>query len=134
MRKAIFYILALLLCFSCGTIKPVMPQIQHDTLIVYKNTNTLQHDSIYVYKDRNVYLKGDSVFVNTVEYKDRWRIREVHDTVYKDRVKIETETQYIEKELTPQQKRLIATGKGATILMILGLIAGIGYIIYKKKV
>lgn len=119
-----------LACVSCGTVKYV-PQIQHDTTVVYKNNNIYQHDSIYVYKDKNIYMKGDTVFVNTVEFKDRWKIKEVHDTSYVDKVKTEIVTEYVEKELTKAQKNLIWLGK-LSVFLIAGLFVLLGIKLYKK--
>ena len=70
---------------SCGVLKPkYITQVQHDTTTLYKNNTVFQHDSIYVYKDRITFTKGDTVYVNSIEYKDRFKIKTVHDTTVKE--------------------------------------------------
>lgn len=130
--KRLLPILVLLMFASCGIMKPkYIPQIQHDTTVVYKNNNVYQHDSIYVYKDRNVYTKGDTVFVNQVEYKDRWKIKKVHDTTYVDKVKTETKVEYVEKNLTKRQEMLQGLGY-AFFVLVIGLLIYSGYKLYKR--
>lgn len=129
MRKVI--LLTILLCTSCGILKPkYVTQVQHDTTTVYKNTNTVLHDSIYVWKDHFIYTKGDTVYNTTVEYKDRYKIKEVHDTLYKDKVKYEYKEVPVEVErpLTGIQKTLITFGK----VFIFALLALLGYFGVKK--
>lgn len=129
--KKILLILLILGLNSCSILHRV-PQKEyiHDTTTVYKNTNTVLHDSIYVWKDHFIYTKGDTVYNTTVEYKDRWRIKEVHDTLYKDKVKYEYKEVPIEVErpLTGIQKTLITFGK----VFIFALLALLGYFGVKK--
>ena len=129
MKKLILIFSILFLCCSCKTVKYVT-QIQHDTLTVYKNNNVFVHDSIYVWKDHTIYEKGDTVYDKMVEYKDRWRIKEVHDTLYKDKIKYEYKEVpvEVEKPLTGIQKTLITFGK----VFILALLAFLGYFGVKK--
>lgn len=132
MRKLIIILSVISLCCSCKTIKYVT-QVQHDTLTVYKNNNTFQHDSIYVWKDHIIYEKGDTVYDKVVEYKDRWKIKEVHDTTFKERIvyqekEIPVET---EKPLTKIQKLFLNFGKLFIILLLIGLGYG-GFKLYKK--
>lgn len=129
MKKII--LLTILLCTSCGILKPkYVTQVQHDTTTVYKNTNTVLHDSIYVWKDHFIYTKGDTVYNTTVEYKDRWKIKEVHDTLYKDKIKYEYKEVpvEVEKPLSGIQKTLITFGK----VFIFALLALLGYFGVKK--
>lgn len=126
--KGIRYIIVLIilasLC-SCGQVKYVT-QVQHDTTTVYQNNTIYQHDSIYVYKDRYIHVKGDTVYVTETLFKDRWKIKEVHDTVFKEKIKeVEKETPiYIEKKLNWFQKLFLVLGK----ILSAGLIL---FIIYK---
>lgn len=126
MKNRIFVVLILLLILSSCAETKYVTQVQHDTTTVYRNTNTIQYDSIYVYKDRNIYIKGDTVYTTITEYKDRWKIKEVHDTLYKDKeVYVDKEVPvYIEKELNVLQKLFIALGKILSIVVI-------GYVAYK---
>ena len=97
MRKVI--LLTILLCTSCSILHRV-PQKEylHDTITVYKNNTTYLHDSIYVWRDHIIYEKGDTVYDKVIEYKDRWRKKEVHDTLYKDRIKYEYKEVPVEVE------------------------------------
>lgn len=128
MKRAIIILIFLCGLLSCSTIKYV-PVYQKDTTYI-KNTEYLK-DSIYVYKDRVTQVKGDTVFVTQIEYKDRFKIREVHDTLYKEKVKIETHTKYVEKNLTGWQKLLQYLGY-ACFVLIVGLLVCCGYKLYKK--
>ena len=116
---------------SCSILDRI-PQKEyiHDTTTVYQNNTTYLHDSIYVWRDHIIREKGDTVYDKVVEYRDRWRIKEVHDTLYKDRVKYEYKEVpvEVEKPLTGIQKTLITFGK----VFILALLAILGYFGIKK--
>lgn len=132
MKKLILIFSILFLCCSCKTMKYVT-QIQHDTLTVYKNNNVFKHDSIYVYKDRYIYTKGDTVYNVSVEYKDRWKIKEVHDTTYRDKIVYQEKeiSVEIEKKLTGMQKTFLNLGKVFALLLLAALGYG-GFKLYKK--
>ena len=125
--NALTLILLSLLITSCGTLHRVpQKEVIHDTLTVYKNNTVHQKDSIYFWRDRFIYTKGDTVYVTETSFKDRWKIKEVHDTTYieksKDNEEQTTITEYVEKELTWFQKLFITLGKilsGALVLFIL---------------
>lgn len=132
MKKSI--LLIILLCTSCGILKQkYATQIQHDTTTVYQNNTTYLHDSIYVWRDHIIYEKGDTVYDKIIEYKDRYRIKEVHDTLYKDRVKYEYKEipVEVEKKLTKSQKLMLTLGKVFSLLLVIAL--GYGAVkLYKK--
>ena len=119
---------------SCSTIHRV-PQKEyiHDTTTVYQNNNIYVHDSVYVWKDHIIYEKGDTVYDKTIEYKDRWRLKEVHDTLYKDKIKYEYKEVpvEVEKPLSGIQKTLITFGK-VFIFALLALLGYFGFKFYKK--
>lgn len=127
-----FVILTILVLFSSCDILYRVPQKEyiHDTTTVYKNNTTYLHDSIYVWRDHIIYEKGDTIYDKTVEYKDRWRTKEIHDTLYKDRIKYEYKEVpvEVEKPLSGIQKTLITFGK----VFILALLALLGYFGIKK--
>lgn len=129
-----FILLTILLCTSCGILKQrCATQIQHDTTTVYQNNTTYLHDSIYVWRDHIIYEKGDTVYDKIIEYKDRYRIKEVHDTLYKDRVKYEYKEipVEVEKKLTKYQKLMLTLGKVFSLLLVIAL--GYGAVkLYKK--
>ena len=128
--KPLYFILLFLLT-SCSIFNRV-PQKEyiHDTTTVYQNNTTYLHDSVYVWRDHTIYEKGDTVYDKVIEYKDRWRIKEVHDTLYKDRIKYEYKEVPVEVErpLTGIQKTLITFGK----VFIFALLALLGYFGIKK--
>ena len=77
-----------------------MPVVQHvDTTSYIQRSAT--HDTIYL-RD-SVYvrevMKGDTVFRDRVEYRDRWRTRLVHDTI--------RDTQIVEKVIEKPPERYV---------------------------
>lgn len=134
--KSYLLILLIVLVSSCSIFHRI-PQKEyiHDTTTVYKNTNTVLHDSIYVWKDHIIYEKGDTVYDKTIEYKDRWRIKEVHDTLYKDKVKYEYKEipVEVEKPLTGIQKIFIALGKVLVVILFAAIACLVGYVGIKLR-
>lgn len=131
MKHSCYILLFVVLVSSCGALKKV-PQKEyiHDTTTVYQNNTTYLHDSIYVWRDHIIYEKGDTIYDKVIEYKDRYKIKEVHDTLYKDRIKYEYKEVpvEVEKPLSGIQKTLITFGK----VFILALLALLGYFGVKK--
>lgn len=134
MKRLLYILAAVLLVSSCDILKRVpQKEIQHDTLTVYKNNTVYERDSIYFWRDRLVYTKGDTVYSETTVYKDRWKEKAVHDTLYVEKSH-ESETQepvYVEKELTKFQKLMLSFGKIFSILL-LGALGYGGFKLYKK--
>lgn len=119
MRKLIFFLL--LLTTSCRTVYVDRPieTIVHDTLKVVqeKTDSVFVKDSIFVYKN------GDTVLI--YKYRDRYKDKIVHDTVYKHSVDSISYPVYIENEV--EVKYIPLYNK---ILGFLGIIL-IWYIIYR---
>lgn len=133
-QSSLYLLILIMLCTSCGVLKTkYITQVQHDTLTVYQNTNTVQHDSIYVFKDRNTFIKGDTVYTTITEYKDRWKFKEVHDTVFKEKsVFVDKEVPVeVVKPLTGIQKFFINFGKLFCAILLIGL-GYLGFKVFKK--
>ena len=80
----LFGLLGLMSLASCRTQERVVEVVRTDTLII----KDVQRDSVYIesLKHDSVYIhqKGDTVLIEKwhTEWRDRWREREKHDTLY----------------------------------------------------
>ena len=91
MKKSFLKSLTILLVLSIAMTILVLPSCKsHNTpLISRMDTNSYQvhalqridtiyrHDSVFIHER----MKGDTVYLTRTEWRDRWRIREVHDTI-----------------------------------------------------
>ena len=68
---------------------------KHESHVLQRVDTIYQHDSVFV---REV-MRGDTVYLTRTEYRDRWRIREVHDTIHN--------TQYITQVIEHPPERYI---------------------------
>ena len=86
--------------------------------VVHSVDTVVVRDSVFV-SER---LRGDTVYLTRVEWRDRWRTRIVHDTV----VKTDSITQVIEhppeRYIPPFYKRCTIALWVAVILIILGVL------------
>ena len=134
MKKSFLKSLTILLVLSMAMTILVLPSCKsHNTpLISRMDTNSyqvhalqridtvLQHDSVYV---REV-MRGDTVYLTRTEWRDRWRIREVHDTIHN--------TQYITQTIEhPPEKYIPKFYKWTTALLFI-LLFILGVRIYIK--
>ena len=107
-------ILALPSCRSHNT--PLISRMDTNSYQVHalQRIDTIyRHDSVYV---REV-MRGDTVYLTRTEWRDRWRIREVHDTIHN--------TQYITQTIEhPPEKYVPKFYKWCTGLF-LAIIAGV---------
>ena len=81
---------------SCKSVESINSNLstldlRHST---YTDTVVLR-DSIYIRE----FIKGDTVFRDRVEYRDRWRTRLVHDTI--------RDTQMVEKVIEKPPERYV---------------------------
>lgn len=91
--------------------------------IVHSVDTIFCHDSIFV---REV-LKGDTVYLTRVEWRDRWRVREVHDTIH--------DTQYVERIIEhPPRTYTPKFYKWSTAILWIGIIAYIAYLFLRNKI
>jgi hypothetical protein len=120
-------------CKSLESVESVTSKVEsHDSTalvnMVYSIDTIYQHDSIYI---REIRL-GDTIYLTRTEWRDRWRIREVHDTIHNTEyvTKIEYQDRVIEK---PPEKYIPKFYKWCTIaLWAIGLLA-IGYGLLKWR-
>ena len=127
MKKSFLKSLTILLVLSMAMTILVLPSCKsHNTpLISRMDTNSYQvhalqridtiyrHDSVFI-QERT---KGDTVYLTRTEWRDRWRIREVHDTIHN--------TQYITQTIEhPPEKYVPKFYKWCTgLLWAIGLLA-----------
>ena len=101
---------------------PIMQQ-SDTTSNIQKNAKVdtfLLRDSIYIRES----IRGDTVYLTHTEYRDRWRIREVHDTIHN--------TQYITQTIEhPPEKYVPKFYKWCTALLFI-LLFILGVRIYIK--
>lgn len=128
---AVMLTLCLLTC--CRTVYVPVETVHSDTLVVSK----WQHDSVYIdkYLHDSVYIhdRGDTVLIEKwhTQFIDRWREREVHDTLVSIKVDSIQVPYPVEKKLGFWEKtKLVSTGfVGA---LIVGGIAGVALWIRRR--
>ena len=134
----LFMVLFVLLLSACHTNERVVEVVRTDTLIVQK----VQRDSVYIEKEKHdsvfIHQRGDTVLIEKwhTEWRDRWREREKHDTIYvskRDTVKIkEVVTAPTGKSLDtkrPWWERAMMTVGGWAIALL--AVAGAGWLVRK---
>ena len=109
---------------SCSSTSSMPIMQQSDTISnIQKNAKVdtiLLRDSIYIRES----IRGDTVYLTHTEYRDRWRIREVHDTIHN--------TQYITQTIEhPPEKYVPKFYKWCTALLFI-LLFLLGVRIYIK--
>lgn len=115
----------------CTTTKYV-PITEYKDRVVVNTDSFLKTDSVYVHDSISVYIKGDTVFKDKyhLQYKDRYIVKSKSDTlVVRDSVRYKVE---VEKQLSKAEKFFLGFGRLAFIILILVVIALIGYIVLKK--
>ena len=85
--KRLVFVMGLVGCLGfvgCRTQERVVEVVRTDTLIQTK----VQRDSVYIEKEMHdsvyIHQKGDTLLIEKwhTEWRDRWREREKHDTLY----------------------------------------------------
>ena len=133
MRNKIFSLLLLLLLTGCKTKERIVESVRTDTCYV----DRWQRDSIYIERLKHdsvtIREKGDSVIIDRwhTEWRDRWRDRVVHDSVYiaqRDTLHV-TDIKEVEQQLTWWQKTRLMLGN-----IMLGIILGLlFYVLLRHK-
>ena len=93
-----------------------------------RNIDTIfQHDSIYIREIQ----RGDTIYLTRTEWRDRWRIRELHDTIHN--TEYVTKTEYVDRIIEKPPERYIPKFyKWCTIA--LWAVLGLGVIVVVIKV
>ena len=105
-----------------------MHAVQNDSTKNYIQKNheidtIFVRDSIFVKE----YLRGDTVYLTRTEYRDRWRVRMVHDTV--------RDTQYVTEVIEHPPVRYVPKfHKWSTAILWLIIIAYIAYLFIRRKI
>jgi hypothetical protein len=82
---------------SCKSVEAVTSDAHNSSLITHSSHHdtVVLRDSVFV---REV-MKGDTVYLTRTEYRDRWRVRLVHDTIH--------DTQYVERVVEHPPERYV---------------------------
>jgi len=131
MKKISLILIAIILvsCKSVSCVESLISEVESQKLNVesQRNIDTIyQHDSIYIREIQ----RGDTIYLTRTEWRDRWRIREVHDTIHNTEyvTKIEYQDRVIEK---PPEKYIPKFYKNCTWLFFILLLLLVGIIVFK---
>lgn len=118
----------LLALTSCRSIDPAIADsaIRTDHATIHTHDTLIIHDSVFV----SVLQKGDTVFRDRIEYRDRWRTQVIHDTI----VRTDSIVQVIEH---PPERYIPKFYKACTRILLLLLAVSIlffGIRLWKKLI
>ena len=127
MKKISLILIAIILvsCKSASCVESVISEVESQKLNVesQRNIDTIyQHDSIYIREIQ----RGDTIYLTRTEWRDRWRIREVHDTIHN--TEYITQTEYRDRVVEKPPERYVpcfykwCAGLLAGVLIILIII------------
>ena len=129
MKKISLILIAITLvsCKSTSCVESVISEVesQDSTALVnmvYSIDTIYQHDSIYIRE----FQRGDTIYLTRTEWRDRWRIREVHDTIHN--TEYITQTEYRDRVVQKPPERYVpgfykwCAGLLAGVLIILIII------------
>ena len=109
---------------SCKSVEAVTSDAHNSSLITHSSHHDIVvlRDSVFV---REV-MKGDTVYLTRTEYRDRWRVRMVHDTIH--------DTQYITQTIEHPPERYVPKFYRWCTVALWGIIAlAIGYGVIRRK-
>ena len=117
-------VIILLVSVSCRSVEPSLYTLHRDS-VAYTTHQTIDtivmHDSVYV---REV-QRGDTVYLTRTEWRDRWRVRLVHDTV--------RHTEYVDRVVEKPPERYVPKFyKWCTVLLFALLALAIGRFALKR--
>lgn len=111
---------------SCRSLEPCSAVVQNGSALfsIVRSVDTVVvRDSVFV-SER---MRGDTVYLTRVEWRDRWRTRIVHDTV----VKTDSITQVIEH---PPERYVPPFYKRCTIALWVAIILSVLYVILRMYI
>ena len=116
----------------CTTTKYV-PITEYRDRVVVKTDSLLKTDSVYVHDSVSVYIRGDTVFKDKyhIQYRDRYIVRNKSDTLI-----VRDSNQYkvgVEKQLSKTDKAFLNIGKIASVCLLIGILAFLGWIYWRLK-
>ena len=124
--------LILLMFCRCTTTKYV-PVTEYKDRVVVKTDSLLKTDSVYVHDSVSVYIRGDTVFKYKyhIQYKDRCIVRNKSDTlIVRDSIPYKVE---VNKQLSKTDRAFLNIGKIASVCLLIGVLAFLGWIYMKLK-
>ena len=116
----------------CTTTKYV-PVTEYKDRVVVKTDSLLKTDSVYVNDSVSVYIRGDTVFKDKYhfQYKDRYIVRNKSDTlIFRDSIPYKVG---VEKPLSKTDRAFLNIGKIASVCLLIGILAFLGWIYWKLK-
>lgn len=133
MKKAIILLAAVATLTACKTKERVVESVRTDTCFV----DRWQRDSIYIETLRHdsvtIREKGDTILIDRwhTEWRDRWRDRIEHDSIYitqRDTLRV-TDIREVEKRLSWWQQTRLRLAD--LLLVVLSLIVAVKFIMEK---
>ena len=127
----ILIIICFVSCKSASCVESVTSKVEKQDSTAWfsmiQSVDTIyQHDSIYIREIQ----RGDTIYLTRTEWRDRWRIREVHDTIHD--TQYVTQTEYIDRLVQQPPERYVPPFyKRCTIALWCIVIGAMGVLGYK---
>lgn len=122
---------AVVLLTGCKTVYVPVETVRTDTVkIAHSVTDSVyleSHDSIVINQ------QSDTVRIERWHWRDRWRDRVTHDTIYKSRTDSVTVTREVEKPLTKSQRARLHLANIVLLLLGAATMYGVGRFVYRLK-
>lgn len=97
--------------------------VQNGSTVVVRADTIVVRDSVFVSEK----MRGDTVYLTRVEWRDRWRTRMVHDTI----VRTDSIVQVIDH---PPRKYIPSFHKWSTVALWILIALSIVYLILRSKI
>lgn len=131
MKKWLMIMAAVVLLTGCKTVYVPVETVRTDTVkIAHSVTDSVyleSHDSIVINQ------QSDTVRIERWHWRDRWRDRVTHDTIYKSRTDSVTVTREVEKPLTKSQRARLHLANIVLLLLGAATMYGVGRFVYRLK-